>query len=87
MAAKPKPAKAAKAAAGRGRVPVKNPAAAARQDLAETRGRLKAARTPVSKAVLGQLMAGKERTYSGQAARGHTRAARRATGGSAAKRR
>lgn len=51
----------------------------AQQDLAEARQRAKAARTPVAKAATRQVLASKQRTYSGEAARDAAAQARRAT--------
>jgi len=42
---------------------------AAQQDLAESKRRAKAARTPIAKVVTQQVAEAKERTYSGQATR------------------
>lgn len=73
MAAKSKqPARAAAmATAARRAATGKTPGAAAQRDLAETRSRLKRAKTPIAKAVLGKLLEGKEQAYSGRAARQH----------------
>lgn len=47
----------------------KRRASAAQQDLAETRRRAKAAKAPIAKAVMRQVLEKKQRAYSGEAAR------------------
>lgn len=47
----------------------KRAASPAQKDLAESKQRAKAARTPLAKAVTKRVVEAKERTYSGQAAR------------------
>jgi hypothetical protein len=56
----------------------------AKEDLAESKRRAKAARTPIAKAVTKQVVETKERVYSGQAAKKASTAAPRATAGRAA---
>jgi hypothetical protein len=51
----------------------------AQEDLAEARRRAKTARTPIAKAVTCQVLASKQRTYSGQPATDATAQARRET--------